>query len=123
MKLSSGAKANLKSEIRKRERGYWADTVVDIFNLTSYVILGTHETMEDTMIEGDRNQKTEEWETAKSERDTYLAFHLLEFHKVHRTREMMRSVRKHTIKKIPVLIFVIRSIACDLNENLLMNIR
>ena len=77
MKLSSGAKANLKSKIRKREAAYWAVTDVAIFNLTSYGILGTHETMEDTMIEGDRNQKTEEWETAEIERDTYLAFHLL----------------------------------------------
>ena len=89
MKLSSGAKANLKSKIRKRERAYWVDTVVDIFNLTSYGILGTHETIKDTMIEGDRNQKTEEREAAESERDTYLAFHLLEFRKVHQTREMM----------------------------------
>ena len=89
MKLSSGAKANLKTKIRKRERTYWADTVVDIFNLTSYGILGTHETIKDTMIEGDRNQKTEEWETAEIERDTYLAFHLLGFCKVRRTREMM----------------------------------
>jgi hypothetical protein len=66
LKLSSGAKANLKSKIRKIEGAYWADTVVDIFNLTSYVIFDTHETMEDTMIKGDRIQKTEEWETVES---------------------------------------------------------
>ena len=102
MKLSSGAKANLKSKIRKREAACWAITVVDIFNLTSYIILSTHETMEDTMIEGDRNQKAELWEPVENERDTYLAFHLFGFRKVHRTREMMRSVKKHTMKKIPV---------------------